>query len=471
MGDFYELFFDDAVKAAAALDIALTKRGKHLGEDIPMCGVPVHTAETYLEKLIRKGFRVAVCEQMEDPALARRRGPKAPVKREVIRLVTPGTLTEESLLDARAPSVLGALGRAGGEFALAWADISTGDFSVETVAIAELPQLLARVAPRELLAPDSLLGDGAIAPTLNELGPRLTPRPAISFDSQTGERLLKSFYAVATLDAFGVFSRAELSAAGALAGYLELTQKGQRPALKALRRSAETGLMAIDPATRRNLELTETLSGESRGSLLSVIDLTVTAMGARLLNRRLAGPLADPRQIGQRLDALGFFLDRVQLREQIRDSLRSAPDLARASGRLVLGRGGPRDLGVIRAGLATARSLRRLLGNLDEVLQPAPGELVDAVLDTEVRLVELSPLQEKLEILLVPDPPFFARDGGFIRAGAHAALDEARALRDQSRRVIAELEFSLPQRERNPIPEDQTQRCTWIFYRGHLCTI
>ena len=438
MGDFYELFFEDAVKAANALDIALTKRGKHLGEDIPMCGVPVHTAEAYLEKLIRNGFRVAVCEQMEDSALARKRG--APVRREVIRLVTPGTLTEETLLDPRAPSVLGAIGRAGGEFALAWADISTGDFFVEAVPVAELPQVLARISPRELIAPDILLTEDAIAPVLNDLGPRLTPRPAIGFDSQTGERLLKSFYGLATLDVFGAFTRAELSAAGALAGYLDLTQKGQKPVLKSLKRGADTGLMAIDPATRRNLELTETLSGERRGSLLSTIDCTVTAPGARLLNRRLAGPLVDPQQIAHRLDAIGFFLDRPQLREQIREALRSTPDVARASGRLVLGRGGPRDLGAIRGGLGTARRLHRLLGDLNELLQPAPGELAFAGLDLEGHLIQLSPLQEELENLLIADPPFFARDGGFIRSGAYAALDEARALRDQSRRITAELE-------------------------------
>src|SRR5689334_20911785 len=371
MGDFYELFFDDAVKAAAALDIALTRRGKHLGEDIPMCGVPVHTAEAYLEKLIRKGFRVAVCEQMEHPALAKKRGPKSPVKREVIRLVTPGTLTEESLLDARAPSLLAAVGRAGGDLAIAWADISTGDFAVETFEISELAQVLARLSPRELLVSDNLVNDEIIGPALKEMGSRLTPRPAISFDSQTGERILKSLYGIATLDAFGAFSRPELSAAGALASYLDLTQKGKRPALKPLKRSAERGIMAIDPATRRNLELMESLSGERRGSLLSVIDLTVTSAGARLLNRRLAGPLADPQQIAHRLDAVGFFLDRAELREQIRGALRSAPDLARASGRLALDRGGPRDLGSIRGGLAAARSLRRLLGKLDEVLQPA----------------------------------------------------------------------------------------------------
>ena len=440
MGDFYELFFDDAVKAAAALDIALTKRGKHLGEDIPMCGVPVHTAEAYLEKLIRKGFRVAVCEQMEDPALAKKRGAKSPVKREVIRLVTPGTLTEESLLDARAPSLLAAVGRAGGNLAIAWADISTGDFCVETFEISELAQVLARLNPRELLVPDNLVSDEPVGPVLKEMGPRLTVRPSISFDSQTGERILKSLYGIATLDAFGVFSRPELSAAGALASYLDLTQKGKRPALKSLKHSAERGVMAIDPATRRNLELIESLSGERRGTLLSVIDLSVTAAGARLMNRRLAGPLTDPQQVAQRLDAVGFFLERAELREQIRTALRSAPDLARASGRLALGRGGPRDLAAIRGGLAAVRNLRRLLGKLDEVLQPAPGELADAEREMAARAEEIGLLHDRLERLLVAEPPFFARDGGFIVSGAHAALDEARSLRDQSRRVIAELE-------------------------------
>src|SRR6266404_4896483 len=168
MGDFYELFFEDAAKAAAALDIALTKRGKHLGEDIPMCGVPVHAAEAYLEKLIRKGFRVAVCEQMEDPQLAKKRGAKSPVKREVIRLVTPGTLTEESLLDARAPSLLAALARAGGELALAWADISTGDFALESMTPTDVAQALARLVPRELLVPDALLADELLGQALKE---------------------------------------------------------------------------------------------------------------------------------------------------------------------------------------------------------------------------------------------------------------------------------------------------------------
>jgi DNA mismatch repair protein MutS len=440
MGDFYELFFEDAAKAAAALDIALTKRGKHLGEDIPMCGVPVHAAEAYLEKLIRKGFRVAVCEQMEDPELARKRGSKSPVKREVIRLVTPGTLTEDSLLDARVPSMLAAIGRSSGQLALASADISTGDFAVELVEPDTLAQSLSRLAPREVLAPDAFLADDGIAPTLKELGSRLTLRPSASFDSQSAERTLKTLYGVAVLDGLGQFNRAELSAAGALVAYLELTQKGKFPALKSLRRDGETVRMAIDPATRRNLELTETLSGERRGSLLSVIDRTVTAAGARLLYQRLAAPLTDPVAIGRRLDAVGYFLTAPDLRERIRAALKSAPDIARAMSRLTLARGGPRDLGAIRDGLKAARALRRELGDLADPLGPLRGELDEFIAQLGEGLAQTSALSERLDTLLVAEPPFFARDGGFIAKGAHAALDELRALRDESRRVIAQLE-------------------------------
>jgi DNA mismatch repair protein MutS len=440
MGDFYELFFEDAAHAAAALDIALTKRGKHLGEDIPMCGVPVHAAETYLEKLIRKGFKVAVCEQMEDPAAAKKRGPKSPVRREVIRLVTPGTLTEDSLLDARAPSILAALGRAGGELALAWADISTGDFGVEPVLAPDLAQALARLSPRELLAPDSLLADPAIAPVLKELGPALTLRPAANFDSHSGERLLQGLYDVALLDGFGAFTRPELSAAGALVFYLELTQKGRRAILKPLKREADSARMAIDAATRRNLELTETLSGERRGSLLATIDCTVTAAGARALHQRLAAPLTDPAAIALRLDGVGFFLAKPDAREALRSDLKAAPDIARATARISLGRGGPRDLGAIRDGLKAARALRRTLGDLSQVLQPAPGELAHALAELADALGSVSPLSDRLEQLLVAEPPFFARDGGFIAGGAQASLDEARGLRDESRRVVAALE-------------------------------
>jgi DNA mismatch repair protein MutS len=440
MGDFYELFFDDAVKASQALDIALTKRGKHAGDDIPMCGVPVHAAEAYLEKLIRKGFRVAVCEQIEDPAEAKKRGAKSVVKREVIRLVTPGTLTEDSLLEARASNVLASLGRAGADFAIAYADMSAGDFKVGAVAAGDVAAELARIAPREVLAPDGLLGDAMFAPMLKALGPALTPLPSVKFDSSAGERVLKSLYKVMALDAFGAFSRAELSAAGALVGYLELTQKGKLPALKPIAQLGERAFMSIDAATRRNLELAETLTGARSGSLLAVMDRTVTAAGARELGNRLSSPLTDVKAIAERHDAVAFFAADSELRRKLREDLRHAPDIARALARLSVGRGGPRDLGNIRDGLKAARSLRDQLDKLRDPLKPLLGEIESARHDLVQGIAACSIASDKLEHLLVAEPPFFARDGGFIVAGSHAPLDDVRALRDESRRVIATLE-------------------------------
>ena len=440
MGDFFELFFDDAVKASAALDIALTKRGKHVGSDIPMCGVPVHAAEQYLEKLIRKGFRVAICEQIEDPAEAKRRGYKAVVGREVIRLVTPGTLTEESLLEALAPNRLAALGRAGSDCALAIVDMSTGDFQVSAILPAEFAAEISRVSPREILAQDSLLAESEFAEQLRLLGPALTPLPVRNFDSTQGERVLKALYRVTALDGFDTFTRAELSAAGALVGYLELTQKGKLPALKILSRSTQDARMSIDAATRRNLELLETLSGERAGSLLAVIDCTVTSSGARELANRLSSPLTDVKEIAARHDAVALFVAERDLRECLREHLRRAPDIARALARLSLERGSPRDLGALRDGIRAARALRETLAILDDPLKPAAGEAGLAQEAITRSLVQLGNFGERLEQLLVAELPAHGRDGGYIAAGAHAPLDEARGLRDESRRVIAGLE-------------------------------
>jgi DNA mismatch repair protein MutS len=433
MGDFYEMFFGDAVRASEALDIALTKRGKHLGEDIPMCGVPVHTAEQYLERLIRKGFRVAICEQMEDPAESRKRGSKSVVKRAVTRLVTPGTLTEDSLLEPKRANTLASLARAGGELALAAAEMSSGWFRVAPVAEGEIGVELARLDPSELIVPDSLLADAALAGTLNALGGALSVLPAVKFESGAGERALKTYYGVSELAGFGAFSRAEVAAAGALIGYLELTQKGKLPALSPLKREGEGAYMAIDAATRRNLELTATLSGERRGSFLSVIDRSVTAAGARLLAARLAAPLTEVTAIEQRQQAVAQFLEERDLRGELRDKLRQAPDIARALGRLSVDRAGPRDLAALRDGIASARAVR-------ELIAAGRGESAAAMAALLEGLASLSALDAKLSHLLVAEPPFYARDGGFIRPGAHAPLDEVRQLRDESRRVIASLE-------------------------------
>jgi len=435
MGDFYELFFADAAKAAEALDIALTKRGKHLGEDIPMCGVPVHAAESYLEKLIRKGHRVAVCEQVEDPAEAKKRGSKAVVKREVIRLVTPGTLTEDALLEARASNLLAALGRSGADFAIASADMSTGEFSVSAVARDEIATELARLGPRELLIPDALFAQEDFATLFKSQATALSPLPGSRFDSASGERALKSHYNMLSLDGLGAFSRAELSAAGALIAYLELTQKGAKVALQRIARLSPSHFMGIDAATRRNLELTQTLAGQRSGSLLAGMDRTVTASGARLLAARLAAPLTDVRAIGARHDAVEAFSKDSELRRRARGALRAAPDIARALGRLSVARGGPRDLANLRDGMEAARALRDSLRK-----DSLAGEALEAVEALAQNIALVSRLSDRLEFLLVDEPPYLSRDGGFIKAGAHAPLDEMRSLRDESRRVIASLE-------------------------------
>jgi DNA mismatch repair protein MutS len=444
MGDFYELFFEDAAKASEALDIALTKRGKYQGEDIPMCGVPVHAAEQYLERLIRKGFRVAICEQVEDPAVARKRGSKSVVRREVIRLVTPGTLTEDSLLEARRANTLASLGRAGGELALAAAEMSAGLFRVAAIGANDLGVELARLDPSELIVPDSLMNDAALAATLRALGGALSVLPAVKFESGTGERALKTYYGVTELAGFGNFSRAELSAAGALIGYLELTQKGKIPALAPLTREAAQTYMAIDAATRRNLELTQTLAGERRGSFLSIIDRTVTAAGARLLNARFAAPLTDVDAIAARQDAVAQFADDRELCETLREKLRQGPDIARALARLSVQRAGPRDLSCLRDGISCARAVR-------DLVKTGKGEAAGAITGLIEGIAALSQLDAKLRHLLIDEPPFYARDGGFIRAGAHAGLDEIRALRDESRRVIATLEARYRQETGTPL--------------------
>ncbi len=438
MGDFYELFFEDAEAASEALAITLTKRGKHAGDDIPMCGVPVHAAENYLEQLIRKGFRVAVCEQMEDPAEAKKRGSKSVVKRGVVRLVTAGTLTEDTLLDARSHNYLCALSVLGPDLCgLAWLDISTGDFQVTETVRVELNAHMARLAPREVLVPDRLFAEDGFQGLLDDLGTRATALPAARFQSDLGTRRLKELFDVKALEGFGQFSRAELAAAGALVDYVALTQKGHLPALKPPRREESGATLALDAATRANLELHRTLSGERKGSLLSVIDRTVTGAGARELARRLASPLTEARTINARLDAVRFFVDQSGLRQSVRDALRQVPDLARSLSRLTVGRGGPRDLAAIRDGLAQAETIRVLLNENDGGLAAVPEDVAG-------HLEALGPWQaglvSALTAALGSDLPMQARDGGFIRGGYHQGLDEARTLRDKSRKVIAGLQ-------------------------------
>ena len=442
MGDFYELFFEDAVVAAKALDIQLTKRGKHLGEDIPMCGVPVRRAEDYLRRLIAQGHRVAVCEQQEDPAEAKKRGAKAVVRREVVRLVTAGTLTEDELLDARSANYLTALFRAperdGAEtiYALASLDISTGQFVIASVAEPDLAGELHRLTPSEIIVGEDLADSTLLGSATEGLDTTATAVPRPYFDSLAGERDLKAKLGVAALDGFGTFDRHELAAIGALLKYVDLTQLGQRPSIRPPERVGPETMLVVDKATRASLELTSSLRGDRRGSLLHAIDRTVTGAGARTLAGRLTSPLTDPHAIAARLDALSYLLDQPVLRRRIRDRLKSCPDIARALSRLSLGRGGPRDLGAVRDGLAASRECAAALGGSGDVMG-----LPEALAGIGNRLASVaSALEDKLAMALADELPVYARDGNFIRAGFHAGLDENRTLRDQSRQVIAGLQ-------------------------------
>ncbi|WP_236000817.1 DNA mismatch repair protein MutS [Agrobacterium leguminum] len=437
MGDFYELFFDDAVEASRALGITLTKRGQHMGHDIPMCGVPVHAADDYLQKLILRGYRVAVCEQVEDPAEAKKRGSKSVVKRDVVRLVTPGTLTEEKLLSPTESNYLMALARIRGsaeaQFALAWIDISTGVFRLAETTLTRLLADIWRIDPRELIVADSLFHDEELRPVFDVLGRVAVPQPAILFDSATAEGRIARYFNVSTLDGFGAFSRVEMAAAAAAVAYVEKTQIAERPPLGAPERESAASTLFIDPATRANLELVKTLSGERDGSLLHALNRTVTGGGARLLAERLMSPLTDPERINARLDAVAYLIDDVSLCDGLRDALKHVADMPRALSRLALERGGPRDLGAIRLGLVSAEKIAAILD--DGLL---PDELATALKDLKALP---GGLEAMLGSMLADDLPLLKRDGGFLREGANPELDEVRALRDQSRRVIAGLQL------------------------------
>ncbi|MDJ0612587.1 MAG: DNA mismatch repair protein MutS [Rhizobiaceae bacterium] len=437
MGDFYELFFDDAETASRALGITLTKRGKHLGEDIPMCGVPVHAAEDYLQRLIALGYRVAVCEQTEDPAEAKKRGSKAVVRRDVVRLVTPGTITEEKLLDPASSNFLVTLvrirrGESESDLALSWIDISTGSFSVCSTSLMELGATLARLEPRELVLSDTLYHEEEIRSRIHLDDRAITIEANSFFDSQLAQERLTETYGVASLDGFDSFSRAEISAAGAALAYVEKTQIGERPALMRLMREDSGATLFIDAATRANLELSRTLSGEVKGSLLNAMNRTLTGPGARLLAERMMSPLKDVDEIKNRQDSVEFLLSQASLADQVRENLKQAPDMARAVSRLSLNRGGPRDLAAVRSSITVSRQVHELLQG-----QNVPTEIASALND-------LAGIPKQLDDLLASgladELPLLARDGGFVREGYHSELDELRSLRDESRRIIASMQ-------------------------------
>lgn len=426
MGDFFELFFDDAKIAAETLDIALTSRGSHGGDAIPMCGVPVHAAEGYLAKLIKAGHRVAIAEQTETPDEAKKRGGyKALVARDIIRFVTAGTLTEDSLLDSWAPNMLVAICAVGEEIGIAAADISTGHFELLAAAPIALSAELARINPSELIVPEGFAGQ---APPL----PSAIIRAKADFDSGAGEAALKAHFALPDLAAFGALSRAEMAAAGGLICYLRHVGQGKMPFLKPPTKHRQAEYLLIDGATRSSLEITVAQRGGRRGSLLHETDRTITAAGARMLAADLAAPLIDRGRVEARLALVGWFHDAPLLRDAIRAALRQIPDIARALGRIVAGRGSPRDLGQLRDGLDAARQLRERLALMEG--RPALLDSLLPMLDGHGAMVDL------LRRALVETPPTEISQGGYIAEDYDAALDALRGTGRDARQAIAAME-------------------------------
>jgi DNA mismatch repair protein MutS len=437
MGDFYELFFGDAEIAARVLGIVLTKRGKHAGADIPMCGVPVHRADEYLQRLIATGLRVAVCEQLEDPAEARKRGSKAVVKRDVVRIVTPGTITEEGLLDARRAHLLVSLARtksaSGWDYAIAACDVSGGAFSVESVGEADLSGEIARLDPSELLVPDAIREEPALAGLWIGARFSITRLARDGFDPVSAEKRVAGYFGVATLDAFGEFSRADIAAMGAIIAYLERTQLQDRPPLAPPGRRGFTSALAIDASTRANLELARTLSGQRDGSLLAAIDRTETGPGSRHLGEWLAAPSTDLAEIRARQESVATLVEQRELRAALRRHLKSVPDLVRAMTRLALDRSGPRDLVAIGAGLIEAGRIGAMLAHAQDLpdrLRLARDHLIAAPAE----------LGADIRAVLAEDVPLLKRDGGFVRRGFDPVLDELLTLQNDSRTVIAGLQ-------------------------------
>lgn len=448
MGDFYELFFEDAIVASKALDIALTKRGKFDDNDIPMCGVPFHAYESYLAKLIRQGFKVAICEQVEDPKEAKKRGAKSIVRREVIRLVTAGTLTEDHLLDSKKNNFLLGIAKQGEVLGLAWIDVSTGDFYTQDISLKDknevtaLSTILARLNPVEILVSDNYLQNPKIFEVLNGYREQLSVLPQARFNAENSQKRLENVYQVHSLEVFGAFSKQEIIAAGVLLDYIENTQKGRIPRIEKPIKLFENKVVEIDGATRRSLEITESIARDKGACLLSVIDRTITGAGGRLLHNRIANPLLDIREINERLDIIEFFMENNSVRDEFRSLLKSCPDIERAVSRISLGRGGPRDLANIAQGLNIVPKIKNLLANFAcapnaQMIKDMPPS-IKRVLE---RLGYHGDLVDSLNNALDDELPLLARDGGFIRTGYYPPLDEIKYIKNDSHRLLAEMQI------------------------------
>ena len=431
MGDFYELFFEDAKTAAKALDIVLTYRGKHLGQAVPMCGVPFHAYENYLVRLVKAGYKVAIGEQLESPAEAKKRGYKAVVRRGIVRIVTPGTLTEDSLLNARRNNFLVCIAEGSDGCGVAWADMSTGNFFTQIVPQTSVPSVLSRLEASEVLVSESAIEIHGLITEENNL--KMTEIPPEHFSYIGSKQTLENFFKVHDISAFGSFTKPETIAAGVLVDYVLDTQREGLPFIQPPQRILSGLFMEIDPSTRRSLELTKSSSDE-RGalSLLSVIDATQTGAGGRLLASYLSAPLMDINAINDRLDKIDYFVQNPNARDNVRMILKSVPDIERSISRLSVNRGGPKDLKDISMALNQIPALRL---KMQDAMVPASLEA------DKQQMGEWSALVEEIQMAIIDDnPPTLARDGGFIRSGYSAALDELANIKANAKKVIADLQ-------------------------------
>ncbi|AHA27582.1 DNA mismatch repair protein MutS [Candidatus Liberibacter americanus] len=434
MGDFYELFFDDAIEASRCLGIALTKRGKHLDQDIPMCGVPAHTSEVYIQKLIKSGHRIAICEQIESPADAKKRGNKSLLRRNVVRIVTPGTITEDNLLSPKYSNYLMAVARIKTEWAIAWIDISTGFFKVSKSNKTRLISDIMRINPSEIIFSEKELLNPENKLIFDTIGNLAIPQPCVFFDSIVAENRIVNYYDITTLDSFGSFSQPEKTAAAAAIAYIQKTQLLEKSTIGKPEREDMESTLFIDSAARVNLEIVNTLSLSRNSSLLETINYSVTGGGGRLFAERISSPLTDTKQINSRFDSIDFFLHNPKLIDSIQKILKSAPDITRALSRLKIKRSEPRDLAVIRDGINSGTDILNVMKATE-----IPSELREAI--EKLKKLPIS-LERELSSMLSEDLPNLKRDGGFIRDGANPDLDEARLLRDQSKRIIASLQLN-----------------------------
>ncbi|RCL03638.1 MAG: DNA mismatch repair protein MutS [Candidatus Tokpelaia sp. JSC161] len=432
MGEFYELFFDDAITAAQELNITLTKRGKYLGKDIPMCGVPVHSADDYIRKLILAGHRIAICEQTENPSEAKKRGKNSIIKRNITRLVTPGTLTEETFLNpSQANYLMSLVSHNGHQCALAWIDISIGTFRVLETDVERLLADITRIDPQELITTEDILHNNKLQQILKSFDSILSPQSPIFFDQDAAEKRISHYYNLSKINQTS-FTPLELSAISAAIAYIEKTQIKERPPLKFPEREEQSSTLFIDSATRLNLEIVRTLSGKREGSLITAIDRTLSSSGARTLIERLISPLTNKQHIEERLDSIAFFLKETNLCKSIRLEIKGLPDMARGLSRISLGRSGPRDFSVILHGLQKSQNIKKMFAHITP-----PEEL-----KREIHTLNCLPhcLLSHLKKALADELPFSKRDGGFICSGYNIKLDEMRTLKNESRRFIAALQ-------------------------------